>query len=766
MERTLYQFCGVSSFATTCEATLFILATVLTPLTARAQTVTGTIATGPNPFAMAVNTVTNTIYITNSSGVTAVDEATNAATAIPFGPSPGPIAVNTATNKIYVGTGNNSVTVLDGLTHASSTVNVGGNPESIAVNSATNKVYVATSSFDGSDDYSSVVVIDGATNATTTITEGIVYGPVAVNPLSNTVYVCGNILGGEATVIIGATNVSSSVGANTSPGSNGSALGGQIAYSPDAIVVNTQTNEVYIGNQNPSDVALIDGSTNAVTDVGVSEGVVAMALNMVTNKIYCTTQGTTGVMVIDGATNAAILVESGSNSEGIAVNPVTDKVYVANCNASGSVTVIDGTTNNTLTLVVGAFPFALAVNPVTDVIYVLGNDANGSLTVIDGTAASIAPAFAIQPVSHTVNAGASFAFDTQATGMPAPTYQWALNGTPLADGNGISGSTGPVLYVNGGISTVAGDYTCTATNSAGSASSSRSLTVVNASAPGRMIDISSRAYAGTLPANLLIAGFVVRGETANTLILRGVGPSLADFGISDFAATPTLSLFDSASPPNLITRDSGWQASPLAPTPPWTGNVAPFDASGADFAQVGAFALTPDSGDSAVKVALPAGAYTSQVAGTNTSGVALAEVYLVDAGDSSEQLINISSRAYVVGGDNILIAGFVISGSTSETVLIRASGPALTAFGVPSTLPDPELQLFDGQQNLIASDAGWAGSPQVSRAASVVGAFTWSNPSSADSAILITLPPGSYTAQVSSLTGLQGAALVEVYAVP
>jgi DNA-binding beta-propeller fold protein YncE len=711
---------------------------------------------------MAVNTVTNTIYITNAGGVTAVDEATNAVTVFPLGPSPGPIAVNTATNKIYVGTGNNSVTVLDAVTHASSTVNVGGNPESIAANSVTNMVYVATSSFDGSDQYSSVVVIDGATNLTTTITEGIGYGPVAINPLTDTVYVCGNILGGEATVIIGATNASSSVGANTSPGGTASAFGpAQIPYIPDAIAVNTQTNQVYIGNQEPIDVTRIDGATDAVAEVGISEGIIAMALNMVTNKVYCTTQGTTGVMVIDGATGAATLVESGLNSAGIAVNSVTDKIYVANCNASGSVTVIDGATNDTFTLAVGELPFAVAVNPVTDIIYVLGNDENGSLTLIDGTAVSIPPAFSAQTMSQTVNAGASFAFDAPATGMPAPTYQWALNGTPLADGNGVSGSTGPVLYVSGGASTVAGDYTCTATNSAGSATSSRTLAVVSASAPGRIINISSRAYAG-----LLIAGFVVRGESANTLIVRGVGPTLADFGISDFASTLTLSLFDAASSPNLITEDAGWQVPPSVPPPPWTGIAAPVDATSADFAQLGAFALTPDSGDSAVKVALPAGAYTAQVAATNVSGVALAEVYLVDTAEPAEQLINISSRSYIIGGDNILIAGFVISGSTSETVLIRASGPALAAFGVPLTLPDPDLQLFDGGQNLIASDAGWAGSPQISTAAFAVGAFAWSDPSSADSAILITLAPGSYTAQVSSLTALEGVALVEVYAVP
>jgi hypothetical protein len=144
----------------------------------------------------------------------------------------------------------------------------------------------------------------------------------------------------------------------------------------------------------------------------------------------------------------------------------------------------------------------------------------------------------------------------------------------------------------------------------------------------------------------------------------------------------------------------------------------------------------------------------------------LAEVYLVDTGDSSAQLVNISSRAYVGAGELILVAGFVISGSTSETVLIRASGPALAPFDVDYPLPDPELELFDSNQRVIASNAGWRGSPQIASAASAVGAFKWSDPSSADSAILITLPPGTYTAQLAPLTGDNGTALVEVYVVP
>jgi hypothetical protein len=123
------------------------------------------------------------------------------------------------------------------------------------------------------------------------------------------------------------------------------------------------------------------------------------------------------------------------------------------------------------------------------------------------------------------------------------------------------------------------------------------------------------------------------------------------------------------------------------------------------------------------------------------------------------------TRAFVGTGEDILIAGFVISGSTSQTILVRASGPALEAFGLSGTLPDPQLQILDDNKNLVASNLGWGGSPKIASASETVGAFAWSSPSSDDSAILITLPLGSYTAQVSGQGGDTGLALIEIYAV-
>lgn len=131
---------------------------------------------------------------------------------------------------------------------------------------------------------------------------------------------------------------------------------------------------------------------------------------------------------------------------------------------------------------------------------------------------------------------------------------------------------------------------------------------------------------------------------------------------------------------------------------------------------------------------------------------------------SDSKLLNISSRGLVGTGANLLIAGFVVGGSTPKTVLVRASGPALAAspFNVPGTLADPQLQLYSGS-SLLASNDGWGGGAPIVAAAAAVGAFAWSDPGSNDSALLMTLSPGAYTAVVSGASGDTGVSLVEVY---
>jgi hypothetical protein len=195
-----------------------------------------------------------------------------------------------------------------------------------------------------------------------------------------------------------------------------------------------------------------------------------------------------------------------------------------------------------------------------------------------------------------------------------------------------------------------------------------------------------------------------------------------------------------------------------SPTYQWSLNGAPI--AGA----TGAVLVLPDAS------AANAGAYSCVVANSAGSVMSSPATLTVDPASASPRLIDISTRGQVGTGASLLIAGFVVGGTTSKTVLIRASGPAIGAapFNVPGTLPDPVIQLF-GQGNpapLIGSNAGWGGNPQIAAEAASVGAFPWTNTAGRDSALLVTLPPGAYTAQVSGASGDTGVALVEVYDVP
>ena len=336
-----------------------------------------------------------------------------------------------------------------------------------------------------------------------------------------------------------------------------------------------------------------------------------------------------------------------------------------------------------------------------------------------------------------------------------PTYQWFFGTAP------ISGADGPTLMLTGVTDEDSGVYSCLVTNSIGSNfTSGTTLNVVHASDPGHLVNISCRSNVAAGAAQLIL-GYAVRGGDANgtePFLIRASGPALGSFGVAGFLTDPSITLDASGS-----TVASDFK---------WGGNAAISAASSA----VGAFAwIDPSSLDSALLETLGAGDYTAQIAGASgDKGIALAEVYDFPASTYSAEeprLINISSRTQVGTGGDILIAGFVIGGTTSMTVLIRASGPALSQFSVPGVLPHPALSLYrsngDGTSSLVETDVGWGGSALISGHATSasVGAFSWGTVATPDSAIVVTLPPGAYTAQISGALGDTGVALVEVYEV-
>lgn len=460
--------------------------------------------------------------------------------------------------------------------------------------------------------------------------------------------------------------------------------------------------------------------------------------------------------------------------------------------------------------------------------------------VITGGATTTAPAFTTQPLSQTVTAGASVTFIAQATGTPAPTYQWTRNGTALAgatsasltlpsvqggdagsyaviatnsagsatssaaaltitsagggavaitsqpvsqtiasgatvafsvtatgatafewrrNGVAVAGASGPTIVIASAAVGSAGSYAVVATGPGGSATSSAAtLSILPGPDVGRLINLSIlTTISGADPVFTL--GTVIGGAGSSgskPLLIRAAGPALAQLGVSGALSDPKLDIFAGAT---VTATNDDWGG---------TGALR------AAFGEVGAFAYeTPTSKDAAAfNAATPAGAYTIQVSGVGSAtGAVIAELY--DASPNSTvngttpRLVNVSVLKQISAG-TVLTAGFVIGGGggAAKTVLIRAIGPTLAEppFGVGGAMGDPKLELFQGQAVIAAND-NWGGDAQLSAVAGTVGAFALGNAASRDAVLLVTLAPGSYTAQVSGVSG-GGLALVEVYEVP
>ena len=235
-----------------------------------------------------------------------------------------------------------------------------------------------------------------------------------------------------------------------------------------------------------------------------------------------------------------------------------------------------------------------------------------------------------------------------------------------------------------------------------------------------------------------IGGFIITGTSPKRVILRAIGPSLANLGIANPLADPVLELH--ATDQTLIASNDNWKDS--------------------DETDITATGLAPSNlVESAMVETLDPGSYTAVVSGKNgTTGIGLVEMYDLDQAAES-QLANISTRAVVQIGNNVMIGGFILGGGGAETtVLLRAVGPSLSQLGVNGVLPNPTLELHDSNGALIGSNDNWKDTQQ-----SEIEASGLSPSDDSESAILVTLGPGAYTVIVAGKDGATGVGLVEVY---
>ena len=259
-----------------------------------------------------------------------------------------------------------------------------------------------------------------------------------------------------------------------------------------------------------------------------------------------------------------------------------------------------------------------------------------------------------------------------------------------------------------------------------------------ASSGALLHNISTRAFVQTGD-NVIIGGLIITGSGQKKVIVRAIGPSLLDHGITNPLQDPTLELHDHTGA--VIAFNDNWMDAP---------NKQAIIDSG----------LAPSNNlESAILTSLDPAAYTAIVRGvSNGTGIGLVEAFDLDPTTAGSKLGNISTRAFVQTGDNVMIGGLIVSGPDSENVIVRAIGPSLVNFGIANALQNPFLELHDANGVLITSNDNWKDTQQAQ-----IEATGLAPSDDLESAIVRTLTPGNYTAIVRGVNNTTGVALVEVF---
>lgn len=379
---------------------------------------------------------------------------------------------------------------------------------------------------------------------------------------------------------------------------------------------------------------------------------------------------------------------------------------------------------------------------------------SGSTTVSGQVAGTcIVDASALGDTTHAAASTGTLSFtvgSTQTVTFKGPTLV-TVNGTTSLTASSTSGLavsfrslTGATCGVSG--TTVSGLATGTCiveASQAGNSNFSAAAPVtqsfpvmVNTDIP-RLVNIATRANVKTGD-DVMIAGFIISGEKKKQVLIRARGPSLAaaPFNVPGTLGNPTMTLYSGATP---IDSNDDFASHTNANSIP--ASYRPTDAK-----------------ESAILATLSPGAYTAIVSGVGqTSGVAIVEAFEMDLPEVP--LINIATRANVQSGDNVMIAGLIIQGNAPKTVLIRARGPSLAAFGVAGTMSDPYMRIYSGATVIYEND-DWGTNTNAAAITATGNAPT----DAKEAAVLVTLAPGAYTAIVSGVNGSAGVGIVEVFA--
>jgi uncharacterized protein (DUF2141 family) len=256
-----------------------------------------------------------------------------------------------------------------------------------------------------------------------------------------------------------------------------------------------------------------------------------------------------------------------------------------------------------------------------------------------------------------------------------------------------------------------------------------------------LVNLSTRAFVGT-GNNVVIGGFIIQGSQPATVVLRGIGNSLPALGITDALSDPVIELHKADG--TTISMSDDWVDDS------WASTIASYH-------------LDPtNSRESAILATLNPGSYTVLLRSFDNgdgklTGTGLIELY--DLHTTGGRAGNISTRGPVTTGSHVLIGGFIVGGSQNKDVVVRAIGPSLASVGVTGALSDPMVELRNSSGAVLASNDNWQSGPNAAQ----IQAEGLAPTQPAESALQVTLSPGSYTAVVSGANGATGIGLVEVY---
>jgi hypothetical protein len=518
--------------------------------------------------------------------------------------------------------------------------------------------------------------------------------------------------------------------------------------------INTATATVTVDGT--ADLFAVTAPNTAVTVQGLIDfnvtwnvgGTAAAPISATTVKISLSTDG--------GTTFPTVLAPSTSNdgAESVLIPDMPTTAARIKVEAVGNIFFDISDTNFTITPSSGPTPTATATATPTSTPTATATATPTSTPTATATATATPVATATATATATPTATVAPTATATATATVAPTATATATATPTATATATPTATSTATSTPTATATSTPTATATATSTPAATATATPTTASTPTAtptatatptpsaspsPARALDISTRLRVDTGD-NAMIAGYIITGVTNKAVILRGMGPSLAAFGISGVLLDPVLELH--AQNGSLITMNDNWKDTQRS--------------------QIEGTVFQPnDDRESVIFSTLVPGTYTAVLSGkNNTAGIGLIEVYDGNQGSES-QLGQISTRGLVQGGNNVMIGGFILGGTQGDArIALRGLGPSLTQFGLNNVLADPTLELRDANGATLVANDNWTDDP-ASAALLTANGLAPSNLK--ESGIFTSLPPGQFTAILAGKNGGIGIGLVEIY---